>query len=95
MRLYNPTSPIDLRTLKKKRTRGLKGMNSDQTEALSDRELEVLEWIVEGLSSKMIAEKLNISMDTVETHRRNILKKTGASNMVVAVVKAFRKGWVG
>lgn len=39
------------------------------------RELEILSHISEGLSSKQIANRLFISKNTVDTHRRNILKK--------------------
>lgn len=44
---------------------------------LSDKELKILKLISEGFLSKHIAEKLNISFNTVNTHRRNMLKKTG------------------
>ncbi|MFN8415778.1 MAG: response regulator transcription factor [Cytophagaceae bacterium] len=47
---------------------------------LTTRETEVLKEVAEGLSTKMIAEKLNISTRTVETHRINIMKKLKAQN---------------
>lgn len=49
---------------------------------LTKRELEILRWICKSLTSKEIADKLNISYNTVETHRKNILAKTGATNSV-------------
>lgn len=45
---------------------------------LSDREMKVLNHVLEGKSSEEIASLLYISKNTVNTHRRNILKKTGA-----------------
>ena len=48
-----------------------------QTEHLSIREKEVLVQLVNGLSNKEIADKLNISIHTVITHRKNITQKTG------------------
>lgn len=42
---------------------------------LSERELEITSLVCKGLTSKEIAEQLNISLHTVETHRKNILKK--------------------
>lgn len=48
---------------------------------LSDRELEVLELLLHGLSNKDVAEKLNLSYHTVTTHRRNIMKKTKSKNI--------------
>lgn len=47
---------------------------------LSNREKEVIKLLADGLSSKQIADKLFISPHTVDTHRRNLLKKTGAKN---------------
>ena len=47
---------------------------------LSEREIEVINQIREGLSSKEIAEKLTISIKTVEVHRHNILKKLKVKN---------------
>jgi DNA-binding NarL/FixJ family response regulator len=47
---------------------------------LSEREVEVLKYIKEGLSSKQIGEKLFLSSRTVEVHRSNILKKLNLKN---------------
>lgn len=44
-------------------------------EGLSEREIEILECIALGLNSPEIAEKLFISVHTVRTHRKNIIKK--------------------
>jgi DNA-binding NarL/FixJ family response regulator len=55
----------------------LKGFNM-----LSVRESEVLKYVLEGKSSSEIADILFISINTVHTHRRNILKKTGAESII-------------
>ena len=47
---------------------------------LSDREIEVLGLIMLGYTTKEIADKLFISYETVKSHRKNILEKTGAKN---------------
>lgn len=47
---------------------------------LSKREVEILKWAVEGYSSKQIADKLYVSFNTVNTHRRNMLRKTNCQN---------------
>lgn len=52
----------------------------DQNQLLSKREIEILKWSVEGYSSKQIADKLFISFNTVNTHRRNMLRKTNCQN---------------
>jgi len=49
---------------------------------LSYRETEVLKLVLEGKTSCEIADSLFISVNTVHTHRRNILKKTGAGSIV-------------
>jgi DNA-binding CsgD family transcriptional regulator len=46
------------------------------------RELEIIQWINEGLSSKDIANENMISSHTVDTHRRKILKKAGCKNTI-------------
>ncbi|MGB5262953.1 MAG: LuxR C-terminal-related transcriptional regulator, partial [Lutimonas sp.] len=53
----------------------------DISHQLSTREMEVIRLIEKGLSSKEIAEKLFLSVHTVNTHRGNILKKTEKSNV--------------
>jgi len=61
---------------------------SDWVEPLSDRELEVLHLIAEGLSRQEIAAKLVLSLNTVKTHTRNIYGKLGVNNQMQAVRKA-------
>jgi two-component system response regulator DegU len=57
---------------------------------LTEREKEVLELLCQGLSSVQIAEKLFISLRTVEGHRKNLLEKTGASNAVSLAMFAMK-----
>lgn len=52
----------------------------DPVKLLSKREVEILKWIVEGYSSKQIADKLFLSTSTVNTHRQNMLRKTNSQN---------------
>jgi DNA-binding NarL/FixJ family response regulator len=63
-------------------------------EPLSDRELEVLALLVEGLSNKLIAHRLSISEHTVKTHMTSILAKLGVSSRTEAVSQAIRRGLV-
>ena len=58
---------------------------------LSARELEVLQLIANGKSSKAIAMELYISTNTIEAHRKQIIKKMAAKNMAEALSIAFRK----
>ncbi len=59
---------------------------------LSERELEILRMISEGYKSKEIASMLNITYDTVRTHRNNILKRKGFKNISQAMAYYLRKG---
>ncbi|MBD2346850.1 response regulator transcription factor [Anabaena subtropica] len=62
---------------------------------LTERELEVLQLIVEGCSNAIIAERLYITVGTVKTHVRNILNKLCADDRTQAAVRALRSGLVG
>ncbi len=62
---------------------------------LTERELEVLQLIVNGCSNAAIAEKLYITVGTVKTHVRNILNKLCADDRTQAAVRALRSGLVG
>ena len=63
----------------------------NQFENLSDREKEVLECLVEGMSYKMIAANCMISIDTVRHHIRNIYEKLHVNSKSEAVSKAMRR----
>lgn len=60
----------------------------------STREAEVLRLVVADLCNQEIADKLFLSVRTVESHRRALLQKTGAKTLVGLVVQALREGWV-
>ncbi len=61
---------------------------------LSEREMEVLECVVRGLSNKEIAGLLGISHQTVKNHVTSILRKFGVEDRTQAVVYALKHGWV-
>lgn len=56
------------------------------------REQEILTLMAQGLSSKSIAQQLSLSFHTVQTHRKNILKKLNESSTIRAVSVASRVG---
>lgn len=62
--------------------------------SLTQREKEVLELIVQELTSKEIADKLNISKQTVDTHRINIMQKTDCKSLVGLIKYAIQAGFV-
>ena len=58
---------------------------------LSDREMDVLELVAQGLSSKEISARLNIAVNTVNTHRKSITRKTGIKSVAGLAVYAMLK----
>lgn len=64
------------------------------TGGLSAREHEVLQLVAEGLTTAQIAEKLFTSPRTVETHRQNIMEKTGTKNTAALIKAAMSQGWL-
>jgi len=63
-------------------------------EALTPREVQVLELLAEGLPNKLIAERLEISDQTVKFHVSSISGKLGAANRTDAVRLAVRQGLI-
>jgi NarL family two-component system response regulator LiaR len=61
---------------------------------LTDREVEVLKLVAQGLSNKEIAERLVVSEGTVGTHISNILEKLHLANRTQAALYALRRGMV-
>jgi len=61
---------------------------------LSPREMEILQFVTNGLSNKEIAMKLRISQQTVKNHMTSILKKLNVEDRTQAAVNAIRRGWV-
>lgn len=61
---------------------------------LSEREMQVLESVVKGLSNKEIAALLGISQQTVKNHVTSILRKFSVEDRTQAVVYALKHGWV-
>ena len=69
-------------------------MNADVEVPLTQRESEVLRYLVQGLTNKEIAGVLQISYETVKEHVQHILRKVGVSDRTQAAVWAVRNGLV-
>ena len=69
-------------------------LNADVEVPLTQRESEVLRYLVQGLTNKEIAQVLEISYETVKEHVQHILRKVGVSDRTQAAVWAVRNGLV-
>lgn len=62
--------------------------------ALTKREKEIVALVAEGYKNREVAEKLGISVKTVETHRANIMNKLALRNLAQLIHYAIRTGMV-
>lgn len=69
-------------------------LNTANNHELSAREIEVLVLITKGLINKEIADKLNISLTTVISHRKNITEKLGIKSVSGLTIYAVMRGYV-
>jgi DNA-binding NarL/FixJ family response regulator len=67
---------------------------NDRFESLTDRECQIYQLLAEGNSNKDIANRLNLSLHTVETHRWRIMEKMGLHGIAELVLSAVRRGLV-
>lgn len=74
--------------------RNLPQPEAGSTTTLSNREIEVLSLIVQGLINKEVAARLNISLTTVITHRKNIVEKLGLRSLSALTIYAVMHGYV-
>jgi DNA-binding NarL/FixJ family response regulator len=72
----------------------IKNIHKDQEFVLTKRESEILKNICEGYSNAQIAEKLFISIRTVEGHKSNLITKTGVKNTISLVMYALKNNLV-
>lgn len=72
----------------------VRGPDPAAAAGLSQREIDVLQQLAEGLSNAEIAERLGIGETTVKTHVGNLLAKLGVNDRTQAAVHAWRHGWV-
>jgi len=73
---------------------GNKEDSEEKSYDLTEREKEVLTMLANSYTNKQIAFKLNLSENTVKTHRRNILSKFGVSNLLGMITFAYRSNMI-
>lgn len=66
--------------------------NDRHPPAFSQREREILKEVVAGATNRVIAQRVNLSVDTVKYHMKNLLKKTGCASRTELAVLACREG---
>jgi len=69
-----------------------KKFSSDETGQLTSSEIEIVRLVAEGLTTKEIAVRKNISFHTVATHRKNIFRKLGVTNASELLMYAIKAG---
>ncbi|MBR5441139.1 MAG: response regulator transcription factor, partial [Prevotella sp.] len=69
-------------------------MPTTKEKILTNREVEVLSLIVQGFINKEIADRLNIGLTTVITHRKNIMEKLGVRSVSALTIYAVMNGYV-
>lgn len=72
-----------------------KKLKSQFDSELTNRELEILKLICQQFSTTEIAEKLNLSLRTIEGHKNNLLQKTTSKNVVSLVMYAIQNDYIG
>jgi two-component system nitrate/nitrite response regulator NarL len=65
-----------------------------QPVSLSPREHDLLKLLVEGLTAKEIADRMQVSIHTTSTHTRNLFTKLGVHSRAAAVARALKERWV-
>jgi DNA-binding NarL/FixJ family response regulator len=83
--IYIETSLDDPELALVKLRKQVKYETSIYQEKLSSREIDVLSLIMQGLTNREISDKLFISFETVRSHRKNILRKTGSKNTAALI----------
>lgn len=72
----------------------LRAARDRQSSFLSDRELEVLRLLADGLSSKALAERLVLGESTIKTHQRHLYAKLEVGDRAAAVAEGLRRGLI-
>lgn len=89
--------PIIAKTVLSNVTRECSSENREKTREdapLTEREIEILQLLADGLNNIDIAQSLSVSQHTVKAHICNILQKLSVDDRTQAVARALRQGWI-
>ncbi len=68
-------------------------LNTANSHGLTEREVQILQFLVQGDSNKMIANRLGITVSTVKVHMKTLLRKTNATSRTQAAIWALNNGF--
>jgi len=88
--VYNNNSWFSSELMQKVITKLNAKSKKNKSTDLSEREMEILQFICESLTNDQIADKLNLSSETVKWHRSNLLEKTSCLNTAGLVIYAIK-----
>jgi DNA-binding NarL/FixJ family response regulator len=88
------SSALTLNLIEQPSVSVIPGSYDDKKAQLTEREIEILKMIAEGLSNKEIGDKLFISHRTVDTHRTNLMKKLEVNNIAGLIRYAMKNGFI-
>ena len=92
LRTRTPSTADEAKPRPTEETKAADASGPPELSCLSPREIEVLKLMIDALSNKQIARRLNVSEATVKTHVSTLIAKLGVHDRVGAVVKALRHG---
>ena len=92
LRTRTPSTADEAKPRPTEETKAADTSGPPELSCLSPREIEVLKLMIDALSNKQIARRLNVSEATVKTHVSTLIAKLGVHDRVGAVVKALRHG---
>lgn len=92
LRTRTPSTADEAKPRPTEETKAADASGPPELSYLSPREIEVLKLMIDALSNKQIARRLNVSEATVKTHVSTLIAKLGVHDRVGAVVKALRHG---
>jgi DNA-binding NarL/FixJ family response regulator len=67
---------------------------NDKFRKLTSSEIEIVKLVANGMTAKEIALKKNLSIHTINTHRKNIFKKLAVNNVSELIIVAIKAGWI-
>lgn len=68
--------------------------SNDKQPKLTSSEIEIVKLVAQGLTAKEIAVKRNLSIHTINTHRKNIFRKLAVTNVSELIMVAIKAGWI-